>query len=98
MDVPQPRSGDRTVRTLSLIAFIAIATVAPAQPLIGLYTINPLAPTIGTNYTSLTDAVNDLVAQGVSGPVIFDLFDDAGPYTTGMPFLSNNVSWAPSTA
>ena len=83
--------------SLCLLAALVLANVATAQ-LGGLYTINPIAPTGGTNYTALADAVNDLLTQGVAAPCIFEIFDDGGPYTGSMPFLSNNVGWAPSTA
>ena len=63
--------------SLCLLAALVLANVATAQ-LGGLYTINPIAPTGGTNYTALADAVNDLLTQGVAAPCIFEIFDDGG--------------------
>src|SRR5262245_57300926 len=51
----------------------------PAQ-LAGGYTINPARPASATNFTTLASAVAALVANGVAGPVFFDVYDDAGPY------------------
>jgi len=50
-------------------------------PLAGNYTINNAAPTAGLNFTSFTDAVNQLVCSGVGGPVTFTVAQGSGPYT-----------------
>jgi len=42
-------------------------------PLNGIYTINSLQPTAGTNYNSFTEAVNALNLLGISGPVTFNV-------------------------
>ena len=47
----------------------------------GVYSIHPLVPASATNFTTIGSAVAALEAQGVSGPVIFQIYDDAGPYT-----------------
>lgn len=85
-------------RTALTVSVVLLMVPAAAAQLGGLYTINPIAPTGGTNYTSLVDAVNDLMTQGVAAPCIFEIFDDGGPFTGSMPFASNNVTWNPSTA
>ena len=84
-----------TLRTGLLL--LALTATGFAQ-LSGLYTVNPLAPGGGSNFTSLTSAVQALLAQGVTGPVVFELFDDAGPYTDAMPFTTTNVTWGTSDA
>lgn len=81
----------------SLVLLIMLATGAPAQ-LAGLYTVNPAAPAGGGNYGSLAAAVADLMALGVAGPVVFELFDDGGPFTDPMPFATTNVTWDTSDA
>jgi Right handed beta helix region len=78
----------------TLLASLLFASSAPAQ-LIGLYTVNPTQPTAGSNFTSLLDATTALAAQGVGGPVWFDLYDDAGPFTETTPFSGPH---APNTA
>ena len=42
-------------------------------PLNGIYTINSLQATAGTNYNSFTEAVNALNLLGISGPVTFNV-------------------------
>ncbi len=43
-------------------------------PLNGIYTINPALPTIGTNFSSFTQAVTALKCCGVGGPVTFNVY------------------------
>ena len=61
---------NKAKRLLLLSALLVMATVsAMAQPLNGTYTVGGTTP----NYATLTDAVNALTTNGVSGPVIFSL-------------------------
>jgi len=46
----------------------------------GSYTINSGAATSGTNYTSFTDALNDLSCRGVSSAVMYTVVVPSGPY------------------
>jgi len=79
-----------------LLAATLCAVPATAQ-LVGLYTINPSQPASGTNFLSFAAATADLTTQGVSGPVTFDVYDDAGPFTEANSFLPTGL-WAPDTA
>lgn len=84
----------------ALVLTAVLSAAGAAQPLAGGYSINPLYPTGAGNFATLLDAVNALVANGVSGAVTFDIFDDAGPYNEAHPFTTANTGggWAPSTA
>jgi hypothetical protein len=82
------------LRHLVPFAFAASATAQLA----GLYTINPVLPTIGNNFMSLADATSALASQGVAGPVFFELYDDAGPFTEATPFATTSGPYAPNTA
>lgn len=82
-------------RTL-LVPFLLLAPLT-AQ-LAGTYTVNPTLPTAGNNFASLLDATNALAAQGVAGPVVVEVYDDAGPYTEIAPFTSANGVSTPTTA
>src|ERR1051326_5738152 len=86
--MPSPRT---------LFAVLLLAIPVQAQ-LVGVYTINPLLPATPSNFTSLTAAVNALNASGVAGPVWFDVYDDAGPYTESFPFVTGNGPFPPQTA
>ena len=48
-------------------------TTTTLIPLNGIYTINSLQVTSGTNYNSFTEAVNALNLLGISGPVTFNV-------------------------
>lgn len=61
--------------TFALLAACLVSIAALAQPLSGTYTIN----SSGGNYTSFSAAVNDLEANGVAGPVTFQVA--SGTYT-----------------
>ena len=81
------------------LCFLALCLVTTSfGQLSGAYTILPLNPTGGSNFASLADAVTALNTQGIAGPVTFEIFDDAGPYTETNSFVTANVQWAPSTA
>ena len=84
---------------VSLLAGALVCAASPAQ-LSGTYVIDHTLPTGGGVYGSFADAVADLVAQGVGGPVTFEVFDTGGPFTEVNAFNANNVgtSWAPLTA
>lgn len=58
---------------------LALSTLTPAQ-LAGSYSIDSSQPTSGTNYASFIEAAAALVAQGVSGPVVFVAVPGTGPY------------------
>ncbi len=63
------------IRFLFLILSMAIGSGVWAQALSGTYTIGGSTP----HYPSLTAAVSDLHAKGISGPVVFDI--QPGTYT-----------------
>lgn len=84
--------------TFSLLVAFFTSLTTVAQPLSGTYTIN----SSGGNYTSFTAAVNDLQANGVSGPVIFQVA--SGTYTEQISIgsivgtsLINTVSFVGAT-
>lgn len=54
---------------ISFCLFIMISFKAISVPLSGTYTIGGTLP----SYTSLTAAVSDLIANGVNGPVVFNI-------------------------
>lgn len=83
---------------LMLAAGLLAAGNAAAQPMSGLYTINPVAGATPPNFITFAAAVSALTTNGVGGPVVFDVYDDGGPYTETNPFISVNVAWAPNTA
>ncbi|RYZ99475.1 MAG: hypothetical protein EOP47_16665, partial [Sphingobacteriaceae bacterium] len=61
---------NKAKQLLLLSALLVMAAVsAVAQPLNGTYTVGGTTP----SYATLTDAVNALTTNGVSGPVIFNL-------------------------
>jgi len=59
-------------KTILIFLFVASAIGAQAQ-MAGVYTIDNTLPTGGTNYTSFTDAVSDLVALGINAAVTFNV-------------------------
>lgn len=81
----------------ALVLFMGLSAWAPAQ-LAGMYTINPILPASATNFVSLLAAVQALNTSGVSGPVTFDIFDDAGPYNETHPFVTASGQYVPSNA
>lgn len=62
-------------------------TTLCASQLAGVYTINSALPTVGTNFTSVADAIAELNDCGVSGQVTFDVAANSGPYTGGLEIL-----------
>ena len=70
-----PNSSSDTISTRSGVAWflVLLAMLAPvaghAAPLAGTYTIGAT----GSNYQTIRDAIADLTANGVSGPVVFDI-------------------------
>jgi trimeric autotransporter adhesin len=59
----------------------------------GTYTINSTQPTGGINFTSFTDAASAMQC-GVTGPVVFNVAPNTGPYNEQMilPSISNTPS------
>ncbi len=60
-------------KTGMLLALLCCMVFTAGAQLSGTYTINSGQATAGRNYASFTAAAADLTAQGVSGPVIFDV-------------------------
>ncbi len=58
----------------------------------GIYTINNLVATGGTNFTSFNDAVNALSSCGMAGPVVFNVNASSGPYTEQVVFPATIVN------
>lgn len=85
------------MRHLHLVLTAALTAPLSAQ-LAGTYTINPAWPPTPVNFDSLAAAVAALTSQGVAGPVDFQLFDDAGPFTEASLFTTANGPYAPQTA
>ncbi|MBK9976140.1 MAG: putative Ig domain-containing protein [Planctomycetes bacterium] len=54
-------------------------------PFSGTYVINKAGGS-GVNYTDIGAAFDDLELVGVTGPVIFEIYDDGGAYTTGASY------------
>lgn len=75
-------------RILSLV--LILTGLGPAQ-LAGTYTVNPVLPASAANFTSLGAAVAALGAQGVSATVVFEVYDDAGPFLESAPFYSTTI-------
>jgi parallel beta-helix repeat protein len=68
----------------SLVPAIAIAMVtwtAASAQLSGTYTVDANLPTGAGNYATLAAAAADLSTLGVSGPVVFQVYPNATPYT-----------------
>jgi len=59
-------------KNILIFLFVASAIGTQAQ-MAGVYTIDNTLPTGGTNYTSFTDAVSDLVALGINAAVTFNV-------------------------
>lgn len=79
------------------LVFLSV-TVSLSAQMAGTFTVNPTVPTVGNNFASLLDATNALAAQGVAGPVVIEVYDDAGPYNETAPFTSANGVSQPTTA
>jgi hypothetical protein len=82
---------------IALVAATSLAALLPAQ-LAGTYSVNPNWPAFPGNFTSLAAATAALAAQGVAGPVVVELYDDAGPFTESSTFTTSNGTYNPSTA
>ncbi len=82
------RHGIRRHRLMIVLLLAsAAAGQGPTGPLTGIYTVNPTAPPSPTNFPSLSAAASVLSTQGVSGPVLVSVYDDAGPYTASSPMI-----------
>ncbi len=79
------------------LAVLTLTAAIPAQ-LAGAYTVNPAWPSSPSNFASLLDATTALATQGVAGPVLMFLYDDAGAYTEATSFATSNGPYAPNTA
>jgi hypothetical protein len=80
-------------RTSRFAAFVLAASLVGGEAvaqLSGLYTIHPQRPVSATNFQNLYSATTALATSGVSGPVVFELYDDAGPFVDPMTFYSAN--------
>ncbi|SJZ49486.1 gliding motility-associated C-terminal domain-containing protein [Chitinophaga eiseniae] len=69
-----------TCTTSTQTATSASVNVTSPTLVSGTFTINKGAPTGGTNFASFNDAYNYLKC-GISGPVIFNVVANSGPYT-----------------
>lgn len=66
---------------LLLVLIVSYDSVrAQVSPLTGVYTINAGQATGAKNYQSFEEAVQSLSLNGVSGPVIFNVAPNSGPY------------------
>ncbi|RYE24697.1 MAG: right-handed parallel beta-helix repeat-containing protein, partial [Sphingobacteriales bacterium] len=74
----------------NVILLLLLSVAATAQPLSGVYTVGGVTP----SYPTLTDAVNDLLANGVSGPVTFNLRN--GTYS-GAQYSIGTITGASAT-
>lgn len=81
-----------------LVSLLVVTSCLLAQPMAGSYTVIPAAPTAGTNFQTLADAVNALATNGVGGPVTIEIDGSLGAFTTPMPFTTSNGSFTPSNA
>src|SRR5436190_18992981 len=77
-----------------LTAMIGCFAFGAKSQLSGLYTINSLSPTGGTNYNNFTDFVNDINSNGVSGAVEVNVIANTGPYVEQVLF--NQITGASS--
>ena len=59
------------------VQVFAIGTPLPG----GVYTVNSLVPTGGTNFNKLSDFSNFVTCGGISGPVVLNFVPGTGPYT-----------------
>ena len=69
----------RCLLLLHLLASVGGTAHAAPPPLSGVYTINNTLPTAGNNFNTFTEAIFAL-ADGVSGPVTFNVAPGSGPY------------------
>ncbi len=76
----EPNNRQDTVNTNDTLERIIYISMS------GNYTINSTQPTLGTNYNSITEFVEDLNTRGVCGPVIADVIPNTGPYNGKMAF------------
>ena len=81
----------------ALLGVLLLAVSPLCAQVSGLKTINPSLPAGGSNYADFASAVAALQLAGVNGPVVFEIYDDAGPFSAPMTFNTVNVSWATTT-
>ena len=78
-----------------LLGFGLKGTAQCTGPVSGNFTINKHLPTAGNNFQSFTEAVFSL-ACGVSGPVVFNVAENSGPYEEQV--VINQISGASATS
>lgn len=83
-------------RLVPLVSLGLLVSPLCAQ-LIGNYSINPAWPPVASNFDSFASACAALASQGVVGPVTFEVYDDAGPFTESSPITPTGL-WAPDNA
>ncbi|MBZ0135460.1 MAG: hypothetical protein K8I27_03675 [Planctomycetes bacterium] len=74
---------------LSVIAVAVFGACAVSAQLSGTYTINNAG---GANYADIGLAFNALETQGISGPVIFEVYDDGGTYISNANYALGNCT------
>ncbi|MSR74780.1 MAG: right-handed parallel beta-helix repeat-containing protein [Planctomycetes bacterium] len=77
----------------ALLCVLVLGSSFLCAQMSGLRTINPSLPSAGTNYADFASAVAALQSSGVNGPVVFEVYDDAGAFTAPMTFNTVNVVW-----
>ncbi len=76
-----------------LLALVALAQGLSAQALSGTYTIANGNPGSAYDYGDLGGAFDALELNGVSGPVVLELYDVGGPFTSNGSYqLGGNIS------
>lgn len=83
-------SNPNSVADTSNLNDTAVSVVTPA--LSGVYTINDLVATGGSNFNSFTEAISTISASGLCGPVVFNVAN--GPYNEQITI--SNVSGSSS--
>lgn len=63
----------------------------------GTYSINRLQPASATNFTSVANAVNALATCGISGPIVFNVAQNSGPYNERVVIPQINSATAANT-
>lgn len=75
-------------RALVASVMSAVLCGAPAQ-LNGFYTIHPQRLPSATNFQTIAGAMSVLRTAGVTGPVVLEMYDDAGPYSETHTFYAS---------
>ncbi len=81
-----------SLRLFSVLVICAAATCASAQAMSGTYTIANGNPGSAYSFGDLGAAFNALEINGVSGPVVLELYDAGGPFTSNGSYqLGGNI-------